>query len=398
METAVVTDRRNKGLRIAQAKRVKALGQVWIVPSESHSGSYVVSADDNSCTCPDFELNRAPCKHVFAVEFVRHRITPDGSVLTETLKITYKQDWPAYNAAQCNEKEVVQQLLQGLCAGIVMPEQHMGRPRLPLSDVIFAAVMKVYGTTSGRRAFTDIRDAEAKGHIDHAPHYNSISMYLEKPELTPILKAMIEESALPLKAVETDFAVDGTGFSTSVYDRWYDHKYGRPRKESRWLKAHAMIGVKTNIIVNVEVTLGEAHDSPQFVGLVERTAKNFNIREVSADKAYLSMTNLDAVERVGAVPYIPFKLNSRPGTHEAWQRMWHMYSLHRPEFLSHYHKRSNVETTFSAVKRLFGGSLRSKKHQAQTNELLCKLLAYNLTCVVHSMFELGIQPNYGGAQ
>ena len=37
-----------------------------------------------------------------------------------------------------------------------------------------------------------------------------------RPTLTPVLKSLIEQSALPLKAVETDFAADASGFSTSV--------------------------------------------------------------------------------------------------------------------------------------------------------------------------------------
>jgi hypothetical protein len=111
-------------------------------------------------------------------------------------------------------------LLRGLCDGISQPKQGRGRPRLPLSDVVFSAVMKIFTTVSGRRATGDLRECESKGHIAHAPHYNSIFNYLENPALTPILKALIEESATPLKAVESDFAVDSSGFATCTYDRW----------------------------------------------------------------------------------------------------------------------------------------------------------------------------------
>lgn len=396
MEDVRVVVRRDRGLRIARAKRVKTVGPVWIVPSESHSGSYVVNAQDESptCTCPDFELRRTACKHVFAVEFVRHRISPDGTPVTETLRITYSQDWPNYNAAQVHEKELVQVLLKELCQGVPSPEQRRGRPRIPLSEAIFAATMKVYTTFSGRRASTDIRECEKQGMIDHAPHYNSIFNYLEKPELTPVLKNLIEVSAAPLKVVETNFAVDATGFSTSVYSRWYDQKYGRHRRAAQWLKAHAMVGVKTNVVTSIEVTPGDIHDSPQFADLVQRTGQNFKIAEVSADKAYLARSNLDAVELAGGVPYVPLKLNSQPKAHEAWQRLWHLYNYRKAEFLTHYHQRSNVESTFSAIKRKFGGNLRSKKYDSQRNELLCKILAYNLTCVVHSIYELGIAPEF----
>ena len=51
------------------------------------------------------------------------------------------------------------------------------------------------------------------------PHFNSMSNYLTKPELTDILKGLITASSLPLKAVETDFAVDSSGFSTLRFVR-----------------------------------------------------------------------------------------------------------------------------------------------------------------------------------
>ena len=85
------------------------------------------------------------------------------------------------------------------------------------------------------------------------------------------------------------------------------------------------------------------------------------MRELSADKAYLSNDNLTAVEEVGAVPYIPFKNNSRgTGNSDAWRHMWHTFEARNDEFLAHYHKRSNVESTFSMVKRKFGSSVRAK--------------------------------------
>ena len=189
----------------------------------------------------------------------------------------------------------------------------MGRPRLPLSDMVFSAGTKVYSTMSCRRAMTDVRNAQAIDQLDGTPSFNSILGYLKKPEMTPLLKTLIEQSALPLKGVESDFAADSSsGFSTSVYDRWFDHKWGREKKEARWIKAHIMCGVKTNIVTAVEVTETAAHDSPFFPALVQDTARSFDVQEVSADKAYLSRNNLREVEAVGGTAYIPFKSNSLP--------------------------------------------------------------------------------------
>jgi transposase len=159
-----------------------------------------------------------------------------------------------------------------------------------------------------------------------------------------------------------------------------------------------MVGVKTNIVTSIEMTPEHTHDSTQAEALIDTTSRNFAIGEVTADAAYLARPILDAVERVGGVPYIPFKSNSKPGKHEAWQRLWHLFHANKRTFLSHYHARSNVETTFSMIKRKFGGSVRSKKVESQMNEVLCKVLCHNLCVLAGSIYELGIDPAFGDSE
>jgi transposase len=392
--------REERGRMLAKDKRIKHVaGTTWMVPSASHnSGGYLVNTLDASCTCPDHETRRTKCKHLWAVELMQTVETaPDGStVITESVKVTrktYAQDWPAYNAAQCAEKEHVQTLLRALCDGIQTPP-HPGRGRkpIPLSDAVYGMAMKVYGTTSGRRATTDIKACADAGHMTHAPHYNSLFNYFEDADLAPLLTALVEESASPLATVESKFAVDSTGFGTAVYRRWYDAKYGREMKEHGWIKAHACVGTTTNIVTAVRVTESTANDCPELPALAKTTGEHFKVAEMSADKAYLSHANLDAIEALGAIPYIPFKLNSKAAGPAAWRRMWALFMFKQEEFLAHYHARSNVETAFSAIKRLFGGSVRSKLFAAQVNEVLCKMLVYNLTVLVHAMYELNVEP------
>jgi transposase len=79
---------------------------------------------------------------------------------------------------------------------------------------------------------------------------------------------------------------------------------------------------------------------------------------------------------------------------ELWKKLFHYYSFNRAEFLTHYHQRSNVETTFSMIKAKFGERLRCKTETAQINEALCKVLCHNLCVVIQSMYELGVEPQF----
>lgn len=71
-----------------------------------------------------------------------------------------------------------------------------------------------------------------------------------------------------------------------------------------------------------------------------------------------------------------------------------MFQAHQDEFERNYHKRSNVEAVFSALKLKLGENARSRISVAQVNEILCKLITHNLTVVEYEMFENGIAPMF----
>jgi Transposase DDE domain len=242
-------------------------------------------------------------------------------------------NWTSYNAAQSEEKHRFVELLADLCSTVPQPPQTgKGRTRLPLSDLLFASAYKVYVSFSARRFTSDLREAYTAGLIDSRPHFNTVNRYIADPQLTGILKELITASSLPLKAVESDFAVDSSGFSTCRYVRWCNKKYGREVDNREWVKAHLMCGVNTKIVTAVDISGWAANDTTYFVPLVERTAAHFGIEEVSADKAYLSHKNLNAVEAVGAMPYIPFKSNTLEPTEAGmWARMYHLFMYRREE-------------------------------------------------------------------
>jgi transposase len=136
----------------------------------------------------------------------------------------------------------------------------------------------------------------------------------------------------------------------------------------------------------------DAGDSPQFIPLVTDTRrKGFKIDEVSADKAYASLENFEAVADMGGTAFIAFKSNTTGAVGGLFEKMFHYFQFKQDEYLAHYHLRSNVESTFSMVKRKFGDAVRSKNDVAMVNEVLCKLICHNLCCLIQEQCELGIE-------
>ncbi len=278
-------ERQQRGIEIAATKRIRQDGDHWIVPSQSGDGRYTVRLGEQRCTCPDHETRRVKCKHIYAVEYVMQRETaPDGTeTVTESVRVTYSQDWSAYNAAQVEEGERLRLMLADLCSLVSQPEQRTGRPRLPLAEMTFASVLKVYSGFSSRRFSSELRAAHGSGLISHVPHFNSVSNYLADEAMTPILHDLIEVSSLPLRGIEHDFAVDSSGFSTVGYVRWYSKRHEGVLDNKEWVKAHIAAGVETHIVSSIEVSDWTSNDNPYLPALVQDTARNFDVREVSAD-------------------------------------------------------------------------------------------------------------------
>ncbi len=172
----------------------------------------------------------------------------------------------------------------------------------------------------------------------------------------------------------------------------------RGQREHNWVKLHAMAGVKSNIITAVIIKDRDAPDVQQLPELLELNARHFRVQEVSAEKAYGSVANLEAIERAGARAFIYHKSNHTERRGGIWARSVHFFKYHKDEFKAHYHKRSNIETSFGMVKARFGGYVRSRTERSQVNEVLCKVLAHNICVMIHSIYELGIVPEFFGKQ
>ena len=354
-----LTSRQQHGLALEALLHIERGQGDYRVPSQSDSCFYTVNrdADGPTCTGLDFDRHQQPCKHIYAVDYTLQREGEPERVAPG--RPTYGQRWSTYDRAQAH----LDVLLRELCDLVPQPDYSFGRLRPPVSDMLYCIGLKGYSNMSRRRAMTSVKRARERGLLLHSPSPSSISRYLENPGLTPLVKFLVQQSALPLADIGQDFAVNTTRFATTAYDRCFDHKWGRPIQSPHWVKLHATA---------VEATDSSSNDSPQFPGLMRTTSEGFDVREVSADKGYLSKANYDFADSLGADAYIMFKTNSKsrhPKRRSSipWEKAHRFFSYHREDFLQHYHKRSNVETVFQMIKSKFGASMKSKTETGQFN-------------------------------
>jgi len=306
------------------------------------------------------------------------------------------QKWNKYNLAKTNEKRLFYELLDELCQLIPEPKKRNGRPPIPTRDMVFMTALKLYNNFSSRKIWSDLKFAERSGYIQKAPHFNRLSDFLNSEGTYDLLQKLLTITAMPLKNLENHYSIDASGFGGYQNERWMNVKYQNKGSWSKFLKGHVCVGTKTNVICSCEVTSSSIGDVTMAPLILQNLSKNFQPKEVSGDKAYSAHRVLKIIENMDAEPFIPFKITTNPNKRspEIWIRLFKYFKENEEEFSQHYHKRSNVETTFYMVKSRLGEFLRSKRYTSQKNELMMKFICHNICCLIQEIYENEIHINF----
>lgn len=309
--------------------------------------------------------------------------------------LTKESFWTKYNRSQTKEKILFLRLLNELCNILPKKYKSKGNKPLELSHIIFCLTMKNYCLKSSRRIIGELEICRRIGLIDKVPHFNTLLNYLKNPSLTYVLQDLIRFTALPLKAVEKRFCCDSSGFGSSViHDRWSQIRQ-QYQKHHKYFKAHITFGVLTNVVTSCRITKGSVADSPMLKDMVDETAENFNMEEFSADKAYSSRANLEAIWKYNCLPLIPFKENAKPQKGGLiWTEMYNFFKQNNELFMKKYHLRSNAETGFYMIKQKFGDLTCMRNEVGSINDVLCKILCHNICVLVQEIFILNIDFNF----
>jgi hypothetical protein len=184
-----------------------------------------------------------------------------------------------------------------------------------------------------------------------------------------------------------------TGISTKCFSSWFSIRCEKQTRHRDHISAHLTTSRNLNACIAVDVDCEKGKDSEYMRKHIKQIVKDFLIRDWCGDSMYLSRENCNAVSEAGGTPWFMPKKNtiSKPLNSPSWKKMVKIAQKDPEKFSKHYHKRSNVESTFSAKKRKFGSSVRSRLNSAKENEEHLKWINYNFAVLSRAHYEKNVK-------
>jgi hypothetical protein len=175
-------------------------------------------------------------------------------------------------------------------------------------------------------------------------------------------------------------AIDSTGIKVTNRGEWIAHKWHGKKKG--FLKIHVGVDVDTKQVLAVKITDEHSHDSKHLKYLVRESAKHGTISEVLGDGAFDSRESFSYLDGQNIIPAIKVRRNSVPKSRGCYPRKVavteQLANYKRWAASVSYGRRWIVESVFSAIKRMFGEEVRSKKKRNMIQELMLKISLYNM--------------------
>ncbi len=174
--------------------------------------------------------------------------------------------------------------------------------------------------------------------------------------------------------------VDSIGFQMGRTTEYVEYKH-KLRRRKKWIKMHIITDGEK--IVEIEITTSNVGDSPVFRKMFERIRKMLgeDVKiTITEDTAYNSRENFNIVDRCGHKPLFKVRGNSSSLSRSSPARRKAVIEQRNENWSkeSGYTKRWRVESVFSAMKRMFGEKLSSRKMEYAIRELLIIASLFNI--------------------
>ena len=175
-------------------------------------------------------------------------------------------------------------------------------------------------------------------------------------------------------------AADGTGFSRSGPSHHYLKRIDRTGPVGRPVQAIMMIDVEKRKFLAgcfFAKPYGEAKRIPTL-----HTQSNVTPEVLLLDKGFDAEWLHQWLNEHGTFSVAPVRKNCKRGRHRKLMRDYMDWCL--------YWQRNIVECLFSALKRLFGDTVKSQKSSMINAEMFCRLIAYNIGAYSVGLFLLSL--------
>ena len=236
-----------------------------------------------------------------------------------------------------------------------------GRPPMKKRDIIKSLLFLIYFKCCIQKSPSILEMHKDLLGLEKIPKPRTLYKYRALREMSGILEQLQRKSADELWITEDMAATDGTGNPHSKGKHW---RMDRDNSDNyrEYDKAHYIVGVKSLVIPYTRITRGTWSDLPEFEPLVRKTIPGSNVKQVLADKGYVSNDNYEVAAECGATPYIMPKDNAvyRPHPSNQYQKMVHYATKFPERFKDVYRYRVKVECAIHSKKNAFGEVFRGK--------------------------------------
>lgn len=234
------------------------------------------------------------------------------------------------------------------------------------------------------RKLSDLISQDKKKEKDIAADYTTLFKRIAKMNIT--LSETISENE---RGEDIIIAVDSSGVKVTNRGEWMREKW---RIHRGWIKAHIAVDIKTRKTLAIEITDETITDSEKFDDLINQTEQNIEGKKIECvlgdggyddkdcfntlDKKKIESgikTRINASTRSRGSPYRAKCVRERKelGGYKGWRDKYD------------YGKRWIAESVLSAVKRIFGETVRATSIIGMFRETKMKFMCYNmlLNCV-----------------
>lgn len=177
--------------------------------------------------------------------------------------------------------------------------------------------------------------------------------------------------------------LDATGVKVFGEGEWKVKIHGKTKRR-KWIKIHLAVDANTQEIIQMEITEGTVADCKIGPKLIKNCPKSAKV--YMGDGGYDTRKCRKAIKEKNAKALIPPRKNARrdPKLKERNEAISERKGLGIDEVgmslwgkLTGYSQRALVETTFSRLKKIYGGELYSRKMGSQKVESHLKCLMMN---------------------